>query len=211
MDKKIQSVYEDSGFLGELSIGENVGVLVVDFQNGFTKPEMSPLAADCPNELKQTAAILTKAREKNIPIFFCVIGYTNDDEAGVWLKKVPSLSVLKIGTTLVEVDERLDYQPNETLIVKKYASAFAGTSLASLLTAKKIDSLFITGTTTSGCIRASVVDAISNGIQPFVVTDAVCDRIKESHDNNLVDMKAKYAELVTTDTVLDFLDKKITE
>jgi maleamate amidohydrolase len=206
LNKSIQSIFEKSGCLGQLSIGESVGILVVDYQNGFTNPSISPLASECSDEVNRTAIILSKAREMDIPIFFVVIGYTNIDEAGTWIKKIPGLDTLKLGSSQTELDPRLQYQSNETLIVKKYASAFAGTPLASLLTAKKIDTLFITGTTTSGCVRASAVDAISNGIKPFVVKDAVSDRVKESHDISLIDMQAKYAELVTTEYVLKYLE-----
>jgi maleamate amidohydrolase len=99
----------------------------------------------------------------------------------------------------------LNLQTEETVIVKKYASAFAGTSLASLLTEQGVDTLLITGTTTSGCVRASTLDAMQSGFVPYVVEDAVCDRTPETHDSNLKDMKTKYAELITTEQVVSIL------
>lgn len=206
MDLETKQKYEDSGFLGKLVMGERPGILVVDFQKGFTKPELSPLASHCPNELQETLRILKKARERNIPIFFCVIGYQNDEESGVWGQKGPSLRSLIEGTELVELDESLEHQKGETIIVKKWASAFVGTPLAAYLTSKSIDTLIITGTTTSGCIRASAVDAISNGFKPVIVKDAVCDRLQEAHENSLKDMEAKYTEIYMTEDVLSYLD-----
>jgi maleamate amidohydrolase len=204
-DKK--NIYDNAGFTGSFEIEGKVGVLVVDFQIGFTDPSQSPLAGDCSMELSRTSYLLEKAREKNIPIFFCAVGYNNENEAGVWMKKVPSLSYLKIGSPLLEIDPILNRKDNETLIIKKYASAFAGTNLSSLLSAVGVNTLFITGTTTSGCIRASVVDALQNGFIPFVIKDAVCDRAKEPHESNLFDMQAKYAELITAEDAVSFLNK----
>ncbi|WP_041087946.1 isochorismatase family protein [Jeotgalibacillus soli] len=208
MKEDIIEKYENSGFNGAFEIEGKVGILVVDFQIGFTDPTQSPLAGDFSEELSRTSQLLDKAREKNVPIFFCVVGYGNENEAGIWFKKVPSLSNLKLGSPLLEVDPRLKRQSNETLIVKKYASAFAGTNFASLLIANGISTLFITGITTSGCIRASVVDSVQNGIIPFVIKDAVGDRAKEPHESNLFDMQAKYAELLMCEEAISFLQNE---
>ncbi|RFU71473.1 isochorismatase family protein [Peribacillus saganii] len=207
MKEEVQAIYEHAGFTGELPIGNKIGILVIDFQLGFTDPNLSPLAGDFSVEIEKTATILTKAREKSVPIFFCTIGYENEKEGGQWIKKAPGLKVLNSNPKLMEIDPRLNRQPNEVVIVKKYASAFAGTPIVSLLTASGIDTLFVTGTTTSGCVRASVVDAIQNGFIPFVIEDAVCDRAIEPHRSNLFDMKAKYAELITTQAAVNYLNQ----
>jgi maleamate amidohydrolase len=206
MDSHTKEIYKNAGFTGGLTLGKSPGILVIDFQMGFTDPSQSPLAGDFGSELERTALILDKAREKDIPIFFSVIGYENEQEAGLWIRKVPSLSHLKIGSPLLEIDPRLSRRPNETVIIKKYASAFAGTHLASLLSANGIDTLLVTGTTTSGCVRGSVVDSIQHGFAPFVIEDAVCDRALGPHESNLLDMKAKYAELISTEQALAYLN-----
>lgn len=201
------AVHEKAGFTGSLPIGTQFGILVVDFQLGFTDPQRSQLAGDFAKEIDNTRRILEQARKKKLPIFYTVIGYRNETEAGLWIHKVPSLKHLMLDSSLVELDSRLNVQAVETVIVKKYASAFAGTSLASLLTAQGVDTLIITGTTTSGCVRASVVDALQCGFAPYVVEDAVCDRSLEAHDSNLKDLKTKYAELITTERILAMLSE----
>ncbi|ADU95963.1 isochorismatase family protein [Geobacillus sp. Y412MC52] len=207
MDQELERIYKNAGFTGTLSIGKKVGVLVIDFQIGFTDPSQSPLASDFSSELMKTVHILRKAREKKVPIFFVGVGYRNIREGGVFIKKVPSLQQFMLGSPLVELDPRLERRLEEPFLIKKYASAFAGTSLASLLVSEGIDTLFITGVTTSGCVRASVVDAIQHGFIPFVVSDAVGDRARVPHESNLFDIASKYGEITNTDNVLYYLSK----
>jgi nicotinamidase-related amidase len=207
MEQNIDAIYSSAGFTGNLTLGMRPAVLVVDFQLGFTDPDQSPLAGDFSTEIERTARILDQARKGNVPVFYTAIGYATEEETGLWGRKVPSLKNSIIGSALTEIDPRLKRRPDEIVIIKKYASAFAGTPLASLLSAQKVDTLLVTGTTTSGCIRASVVDALQNGFTPFVVTDAVCDRAAGPHESNLLDMKSKYAESMTTDQAVQYLKK----
>ena len=112
---------------------------------------------------------------------------------------------LKAGTNAVEVDKRLDMQPTDSLLVKKYASCFFGTDLASRLMNLHADTLIITGCTTSGCVRATAVDAVQNGFRPMVVKEAVGDRSAAAHEQSLFDLNAKYADVVGLDETLQYM------
>jgi nicotinamidase-related amidase len=180
--------------------------LVVDFQLGFTDPNRSPLAGDFSKEVENTAKVITVARKHGISIFFTFIQYESHlRDGGLWIKKVPSLQVLRRGSDLVRIDTRLSPGSEDVLISKKYASAFFGTALAATLTTLGIDTLIVAGCTTSGCVRASVVDAIQNGFRPLVLVDGVADRARGPHESNLFDMGCKYAELATTEQCLAYL------
>lgn len=207
MDNSIRTQYETLGFTGgDLGLGSNPAIVVVDFQVGFTDPTQSSIASNCDYELKQTKKILNVARRYNIPVFFSVIAYDCEAEAGLWGKKLPSAKTLKATSPLTNIDSRLDVGRNEVVITKKFASCFSGTPFLSLLNAQNIDTIFIAGTSTSGCVRATAVDAISNGIIPIVIRDAVCDRFTEIHEMSLSDMEAKYADLLTTKEVMECLE-----
>jgi nicotinamidase-related amidase len=123
-------------------------------------------------------------------------------DAGVWFEKFPSLDNLREGNRDVELDGRLGRLPNERLVVKKYASAFFGTALASELIALGVDTLIVTGATTSGCVRATVVDALQNGFRAIVPEECVGDRAEAPHRSNLFDMGSKYADVMPVEEVL---------
>lgn len=207
-DAETEATYQRAGFTGRLGFGRRPAVCVVDFQLGFTDPSRSPLAADCSSEIAVTRNLLAAARAAQVPIFFTVIAYTPSLlDGGLWVQKVPSLGVLQLGGPLAEVDPRLELRADETVIVKKYASAFAGTPLTSLLTARGVDTLITVGCTTSGCVRATVVDAVQNGFRPLVVPSACADRARGPHEANLFDMGSKYADLVAPAEVEDYLHR----
>jgi nicotinamidase-related amidase len=114
---------------------------------------------------------------------------------------------LRPGTPVVEIDSRLGRRPDEAIILKKYASVFFGTDLVSRLNARRVDTLILTGCTTSGCVRATAVDAVQNGYRPMVVREAVGDRAKAAHDQSLFDLQAKYADVVTVAETLEVLSR----
>jgi len=192
-----QEMYQQRGFANRVGFGEKPALLIIDFINAFTDVSC-PLGSNLNNEVESTAQLLKIFREKNLPVHFTTTAYEEGfASAGVFIKKVPSLSHLKQGTKLVEIDERLKSEPFETVWEKKYASAFFGTALASALIAQKIDTLLIAGCTTSGCVRASAVDACQNGFRTIVVRDCVGDRSAAAHEANLSDLDAKYADVVS--------------
>jgi nicotinamidase-related amidase len=202
--------YKSRGFASRVGFGERPALLVVDFINAFTCAG-SPLASNLDAEIDATRELLATARDCRIPIAFTTVEYDEGfRDAGVFIKKVPSLSVLRRGSPLVEVDERLAPGVDEHLIVKKYASAFFGTPLASTLTAAGVDTLIIAGCTTSGCVRASAVDACQHGFRAIVVKECVGDRAPEPHLANLFDIDAKYGDVVTLEETLTYLRNLVT-
>ncbi len=201
-------LYVTRGLAGRMGFGERPAILVVDMINAFTDPR-SPLSGPLDSQLKEIKRLLDAGRRRDIPIIFSTVAYDPDlQEAGLWVRKIRSLNVLVQGTEWVEVDPRLETRPNETLLVKKYASCFFGTDLASRLVSKRVDTLIITGCTTSGCVRASAVDSCSLGFHTIVPQEAVGDRAELPHWANLFDIEGKYGDVVGVDDVLDYLSKR---
>ncbi|RMG50894.1 MAG: isochorismatase family protein [Acidobacteria bacterium] len=205
-DEHTRELYKQRGFSARVGFGERPALLIIDFINAFTDLS-SPLASNLDKEVEATRQLLVVARRKRIPIFFTTVEYDERfREAGVFIKKVPSLAVLKAGSRLVEIDERLKPEPGEHIISKRYASAFFGTPLASTLTALRVDTLLIAGCTTSGCVRASAVDSCQSGFRTIVVEEAVGDRARGPHEANLFDIDAKYGDVVSLAEALEYLN-----
>jgi maleamate amidohydrolase len=193
------------GFAGRVGFGARPAVLVVDMIRGFTD-ERCPLGSDLDSQVENTRRILEAARAAGAPVLLSTVFYDEAlAEAGLWARKVPNNEWLVEGTEWVQVDERLGRQPSDMLLVKKYASCFFGTDLVSRLTSRQVDTLIITGCTTSGCVRASAVDACSYGFHTIVVEDAVGDRAPLSHLTCLFDIDAKYGDVTTTGAVIEYL------
>ena len=201
-------LYQKRGFMSRVGFGERPALLIVDFIKGFTDLQ-SPLASNLDAEIAATKQLLDLARAKGLPVHFTTTGYAEGGaDAGVFIKKVPSLGVLKIGHEWLEIDERLAPLPNESIWLKKYASAFFGTALAATLTAARVDTLIVTGCTTSGCVRASAVDSCQNGFRTIVVREAVGDRAQGPHEANLFDLDAKYADVESLVDVVKYLARQ---
>ena len=144
-----------------------------------------------------------------MPVIFTEVKYTKGGaDGGVFFKKAPPLSVFERGNPLSELAGGLQPVDGEILITKQYPSAFFGTSLAANLTAMGVDTVLLTGVTTSGCVRASCVDAMSNGFITLVIEDAVGDRADGPHEANLFDMSAKYADVISLKEATDYLTQK---
>ena len=187
-----------------LGLSDKPALLVVDMINGFTNPEC-PLGSYCPDVVQANIELLEAFRFKEMPIFFTTVVYFNDHVASVFRKKVPALNVLQPSSHWIAVDEALEKRENEVLIEKQWASAFFDTGLDLRLSQLGVDSLVVTGLTTSGCVRASVVDGLQNNYQVVVAEEAVGDRNQEAHYANLFDMNAKYADVVPVTSVKDSL------
>lgn len=209
--KDVQELYNQRGLACRVGFGQKPAVIVVDFIAGFTDTT-SPLAGDLDSPLTETIRVLSAAREKDVPVIFTTVAYDPSmKDAGLFVRKVPSLKWLIEGSKWVELDERLGRREGEVLITKKYASSFFGTGLASQLTSQGVDTLIITGCTTSGCIRATAVDALQNGFHAIVPREAVGDRAELPHEASLFDIDAKYGDVVSVEEVLQYLKELSSE
>jgi maleamate amidohydrolase len=195
-----------SGFNGSLARGRRPALLVIDLQRGFTETALSPLASECTRAVQATNALIDAMRGIG-SVIFTIVGYDPTyRDMGVWGQKCASLVTLRRDGPACQLDPRLHFEPAQDLVLHKtQASAFFGTPLSGVLAAERCDMLVIAGATTSGCVRASTVDAMQYGYPPFVVQEAVTDRSIQQHESNLVDMQAKYAEVVTLASMLDDL------
>lgn len=192
------------GFGQKIGFGNSPALIVIDMLNAFTDDSL-PLGTNQDHEIKIIQQILNMARKIKIPIFFTVVEYDdkNLSDAGVWYRKQSGLSSLRAGTNEVLIDNRLEKKSTEQIIFKKYASAFFGTDLVSRLNSNRIDTVILVGCTTSGCVRATAVDAIQLGFIPIVVEDAVSDRSKSAHSQSLFDLNAKYADVIPSKEVIE--------
>ena len=203
-----ETLYEDREFGDSVGFGERPALLVVDLIEAFTDPE-SNLGSDVDDVVAQTGRLLDAFRERDLPRYFTTVAYEESyGDAGRFVEKVPALRELRLGTDRVAVDERLEPEGDERVVLKKYASAFFGTDLQTELTTDRVDTLVLTGVTTSGCIRATAVDGLQHGYRTVVPADAVGDRAEGPHRANLFDIDAKYGDVVETDAVLDELDRR---
>jgi len=189
--------YSSAGFGRALEWGTAPAVLVIDMVAAYFHPgaELYMGSRDC---LDSAARVVAAARAGGVPVIYTRVAYGPDGvDGGLFFKKVGALRhfVAGTGSDLGEIMPEVAPRPDELVIVKQYASAFFGTTLAATLTARGIDTLVICGVSTSGCVRATAVDAISSGYVPIVVRQAVGDRDPRPHEANLFDLQAKYAEV----------------
>lgn len=188
--------------------GSRPAVVVVDFSYGFTDPAY-PTGADMTGPILATARLLETARARGVPVVFTTIGYDPGQVRDLaWLKKATGMAALALGTRLVDLDERLARRADEYLVVKTGASAFFGTALAGYLTSVHADTLVVAGATTSGCVRATVVDAVQHGYPTLVPRDCVADRAPGPHEASLFDIDEKYGDVVDLDDVLAYLQDR---
>ena len=205
-DEQAREVYAKARLGESITMGSRPAVLVVDFSCGFTDPECT-LGSDLTAEVEATKRLLDAAREKGLPVIFTTIGFEESlKDGGLWLQKVPSLGDLQLGGRWVEIDPRLERRPEETVIVKKVASAFFGTNLASVLISQGIDSVILCGATTSGCIRATAIDLLQYGFPTLVPRECVGDRAQAPHEANLFDIQAKYADVVPLEEAIAYME-----
>ncbi|MFC6734170.1 MULTISPECIES: isochorismatase family protein [unclassified Haladaptatus] len=203
-----EAVYERASMDNSVGYGERPAVLVVDLQKGFTDPE-NPLGGDLSGVLDRTNAILGAAHAADVPVVHTriVSSHPTCADMGIWQEKIPRLDTLAAGSEWVELDERLAVADDDHVLDKRQASGFHETELNSMLVAWGVDTLIVTGCTTSGCIRASVVDACAHGYRTIVPAEAVGDRSAAPHDANLFDMNAKYADVRPVEEVVEYLEK----
>lgn len=196
----------DEGFGGELRPGQRPAVLAVDLMRAYFDPA-SPLCLPSRECLGSAARVLAAARSAGVPVVHTRVAFSADgSDGGVFVRKVPALRHLFGGGPMSELMPEVAPVEGELVVTKQYASAFFGTSLASTLVAHGVDTVVLVGTSTSGCVRASGVDAVQHGFVPLVVRDAVGDRTPEVQEANLFDLQAKYAEVVDEATAISYLE-----
>ena len=187
-----------------LGLGKRPAMIVVDMINGFTDPAC-PLGSRQRDVVEANVKLLGAMRERGLPVFFTTVIFDNDDQAKIFRARLTVLNLLTPDSRWVGIDPALGRHDDEVLIQKCWASAFFATGLAGQLQEAEVDSLIITGLTTSGCVRATVVDAMQHDYPVVVPREAVGDRNADAHKANLFDMHAKYADVMSVAEVLELL------
>jgi maleamate amidohydrolase len=200
------------GFGKRSGFGNRAALVVIDYINAFTDAAM-PLGSNLDAELAQTNLLIDEAHAQGLTVIYSTVAYDEDGykDAGIWALKQSGLSTLKAGTPAVELDSRLHRQPADIVITKKYASCFYGTDMVARLNARQIDTLILTGCTTSGCVRSTAVDALQNGFRPIIARDAVGDRSAAAHTQSLFDLDQKYGDVMSVEEILAELRKRSTK
>lgn len=203
-EKTMEQAIDKDLATGPLSLGQRPGLLIVDMSLGFTSPE-SPLGGDFEAVKMANRALLTQFRSKQLPVFFTTVVYPDDSVAKVFRQRIPDLNILQKGSQWVEIDPYLEPQAGEYVIEKGWPSGFFKTNLLEKLIAKNVDSLVVTGLTTSGCVRATVMDALQNDYPTFVPHQACGDRNLSAHQANLHDIHAKYGQVIELNRLISIL------
>jgi maleamate amidohydrolase len=192
-----------AGFHGRAGFGQKPVLVVVDVNRGFTDPA-SPLCCDLDDCVATIATLLQAFRRAGLPVVFTTVVYDDfaRQAAAVFIEKIPALTVLEPGSEWVEIDPRIAPVDGEPVLSKHFASAFFGTTLASMLASRGCDTVVVTGASTSGCVRATALDALQHGYRVAVPREAVGDRNPDAHEANLYDIDTKYGDVVSLDEVL---------
>jgi len=191
-----------------LGFGEKSALIVIDLLQGYTtegSPLYAPGVVECVKHMPQ---LLELARAKKMPVIHTNVLYTppNFEDGGIWIKKAPVLQSLVAGNPYADFCEGVIPNEGEIVITKQYASAFFGTSLVATLNGQNIDTLIITGCTTSGCIRATAVDAVQHGFRPICVKECIGDRHDGPHEANLFDINAKYGDVISKQEAIEYIN-----
>jgi len=213
MGENLDENYARAKYHSAQQWGERPALVLIDFAQAYFDSDMPLFGGEgCQTALDNAARLAPAAREAGIPVVFTEVKYTpGGADGGAFYSKVPALSCFDAGTDSQRLADGLSMEESDMLISKQYPSAFFGTSLDATLRWLKVDTLLLTGVTTSGCVRATCIDSISYGFVTLVVSDAVGDRAQGPHDANLYDMSAKYADLCTTDEAIDYLRNRRTD
>lgn len=199
MKDNLDGDYESAGFGGKLQVGRKAALVIVDVVMAYIDPACHLYAgALCESALGSNERLAAAARAAGVPVIFTNVAYAKGGiDGGQFFRKVPALRAFEPGSPFGAFPPTLQPEPGELVVTKQYPSAFFGTALASTLHAAGVDTVFLTGYSTSGCVRASALDALCHGFAPFVIRDACGDRDPRPHEQNLFDMQAKMAEVVS--------------
>ena len=189
-----------------LPLGKRPALILVDMIKGFTDPSCA-LGSACQPVIDANIRLLQAFRARGLPVVFTTVVYQAAAEGAVFRARVPALNLLTPDSPWVQVDEQLQMQQDELLIEKHGASAFFNTDLAQQLRQRGVDSVVVTGLTTSGCVRATVVDAMQHNFPVQLPAEAVGDRNPAAHQANLFDLHAKYADVVSLEQLLSELNQ----
>lgn len=187
-----------------IGVGKRPALVLIDMINGFTDPAC-PLGSESSSVIAANKTLLEAFRAKQLPVFFTTVVYHNEQQATVFRSRINALNLLQPDSDWIKVDPELAPLDNEPVIEKQWASGFFKTDLDERLQAANADSIVVTGLTTSGCVRATVVDGLQYNYPVIVPEEAVGDRNPDAHKANLFDMHAKYAEVMPLATVLEQL------
>ena len=195
-----------SAFSGRVGWGTKPAVLVIDLVRAYTDPAGPFGLPDPDGAVAATRALVDAARAHGHPVVWTVVRYAPGlEDGGLFVHKVPALACFVADAPGGWGELALQPEAGEPVVVKQYASAFFGTSLASTLHAAGVDTVVVAGVSTSGCVRATAMDALNSGFRPQVVRDACADRTPAIHENNLADLDAKYADVVDLPEALTHL------
>jgi len=195
-----------AAFSGRVGWGARPAVVVIDLVRAYTHPNGPFALPQAQDAVEATTELVETAREKDVPVYWTVVRYAPTlADGGLFVRKVPALACFAEDAQGGWGDLALEPDAGEVVVVKQYASAFFGTSLAPTLHAAKVDTVVLAGVSTSGCVRATAMDALNSGFHPQVVRQACADRTPEVHESNLTDLDAKYADVIHLAEALDRL------
>ena len=193
-------------FDGRIGYGQKPAVLVIDFLNAYTTPGSPLYAPAVVDAVRETVDVLDMARSKGILVVYTRVIYSSHGlDGGIFVKKVPVLRKMVEGEPLADIVPELPPAPQDVVVNKQYASVFFGTSIPALLTSQRVDTVILTGCSTSGCVRASAVDGMEYGFRVIVPRECVGDRHEGPHEANLFDINSKYGDVVSKAEVLEYL------
>lgn len=209
MYEAVREFYMKHGFGQRVGFGERPAIVVIDLAKSWLDTD-SVIGSDLSKVVENTAKVLSMGREKNVPIFFTTMAYDSEfqEAVGPMSKKLPHIvkgSYLERGSEWIEIDPSLKRRPNEIFIYKQRASAFWGTPFLSYLIARNVDTLLITGCSTSGCIRSTAESAHNENFHTIVVKEAVGDRSALAHECNLTDIDLRFADVTPMEEVIAYL------
>lgn len=192
-----------------LGFGRRPALLAIDFMQAYTTDGAPLFAPGVVSAVEESRELLACARRTGIPVIHTHIRYHAGHfaDGGLWVKKAPVMKDMVAGNPLAAFCPPVAPLADEVVLSKQYASAFFGTALAPLLVAQGIDTLLMIGCSTSGCIRASAVDAVQHGFRAMVVRECVGDRHPGPHEANLFDIDSKYGDVVHKREALDYLNR----
>ena len=185
-------------------VGQNPALIIVDVVMGFTDPAC-PLGSEADAVVAANIELMNAFHQAALPVVLTTVIYHNAEQASDFRTRVPALNLLTPDSEWVKFDQRLPISPSDLQLEKRHASSFHGTKLDDWLKARSVDSVVVTGLTTSGCVRATAVDGLQNNYRVLVPREACGDRDEQAHEANLYDLNAKYADVVSVADVLGLL------